>query len=157
VEKTYDVKEMNFPSTTYALYRQVVKMNEIQKFFALNLQPIFSEIQKSGVTPGVPTGLYYSWDKEKQETDLAAAIPVPAGTTMNEPTITIETINASKALFIDYYGSYDKLSTAYESFDKYLADKNLKQKFPVIEQYITDPQTEPDPSKWQTKIIFLVE
>jgi effector-binding domain-containing protein len=156
-KEAYEVKQMNFPSTTYAMYRQVVKMDEIQKFFALNLQAIFSEIQKSGATPGVLTGLYYSWDEGKQETDMAAAIPIPAGTILSDPTITVENITASKAVYVDYYGTYDKLISAYNSIDKYLADKKLKQKSPAIEQYITDPQTESDSSKWHTRIIFLVE
>ncbi len=157
VETKYEIKQMNFPFTTYAMYRQVVRMDEIQKFFAMNLQPIFSEIQKSEVTPGVPTGLYYSWDEKNQETDMAAAIPILGGTSLNEPTITIENIAASKAVYIDYYGSYEKLISAYNSIDKYLAENKLKQKAPVIEQYITDPQSESDPSKWHTRIIFLVE
>jgi len=156
-EKKYDVKQMNFPATTFATYRLMVKWSDIQQFFAQQLSHIYSEVQKANAESGIPAGLYYTWDEENQEADMAAAIPVPAGTKIEDEMIIIENISASKAIYVDYYGDYGQMIDAYNQIDKYLAANNLKQKTPVIEQYITGPQTEKDSSKWLTKIIFLVE
>jgi effector-binding domain-containing protein len=38
-----------------------------------------------------------------------------------------------------------------------MTEKNLKQKTPIIEQYISGPANEKDTAKWLTKIVFLVE
>lgn len=155
--KQYDVKEMQFPSTTYATFRQVVKWKDIQPFYSKHFAHIFGEATKTNIKPGIPTGLYYEWDANNQQADMAAAIPVPAKTRLTDPTITIADVPASKAVYVDYYGAYDKSMDAHNSIDKYLASKNWKQKIPVIEQFVTDPGMEKDTSKWLTKIIYLVE
>jgi effector-binding domain-containing protein len=66
-------------------------------------------------------------------------------------------VPAGKALVIDYYGSYEGIGGAHMAMDEYVKSNNLKQKSPVLEQYITDPETEPDTSKWLTKVIYLLE
>jgi effector-binding domain-containing protein len=66
-------------------------------------------------------------------------------------------IPASKAVYINYYGAYDRVSEAYRSVKKYLEANKLKQKQPVIQQFITGPTQESDTTKWLTKIVFLVE
>jgi effector-binding domain-containing protein len=155
--KTYDVTPMNFQATSFAFIRQQVKWSDIPSFFAQNLPLIYSASSQAKITPGIPTGLFYVWDENNQQADLAAAISLPAGTKLSDTAIQITNIPASKAVYVDYYGAYDKMNDAYSSIDKYLAANNLKQKYPVIEQYITDPAIEKDTSKWLTKIIFTVE
>ena len=88
---------------------------------------------------------------------VTAAVPVAQGTVISDTTIQLLNIPGSKAVYVNYYGAYDKTTEAYASIDKYLSANNLKQKAPVIEQYITDPKIEKDTAKWLTKIIFLVE
>jgi len=169
--RTYEVAPMNFPATTFALVRQQIKWSDIASFYAQHLPVIYTEAQKArltgknkinevgqaNVTQRVPAGLYYSWDELNKQTDMAAAIPVPAGTKLESTMIQVVDIPASKAVYVNYYGAYDKSADAYSSIDKYLAANNLKQKTPVIEQYITDPAIEKDTTKWLTKIIFLVQ
>ena len=155
--KQYDVKEMQFPSTTFATFRQVVKWKDIQPFYGRHIAHIYGEARKSNIKPGIPAGLYYEWDTNNQQADMAAAIPVPSGTRLRDATIKITDVPASKAVFVDYYGAYDKIADAHTSIDKYLGSKNWKQKNPVIEQYVTDPGMEKDTAKWLTKIIYLVE
>jgi effector-binding domain-containing protein len=64
---------------------------------------------------------------------------------------------ASKAVFVDHYGPYDKLRDSYAGLENYLTANKLTKKLPIIEQYITDPGIEKDTSKWLTKIIFLIK
>ena len=154
---TYEVKQMNFPATTFALYRQQVAMNEIAGFYAEHLPKLFANLSTAGVTPGTPTGLFYEWDEKSSRTDMAAAIPVPADYTSGNDSIKLSTIAGSKAVYVDYYGAYDKTQEAYKTIDKYLADNKLKQKSPVIEQYMNDPQVVKDTAQWHTRIIFLVD
>ncbi|HEX7844203.1 MAG TPA: GyrI-like domain-containing protein [Chitinophagaceae bacterium] len=155
--KTYEVLPMNFPSTSFAFHRQMVKWNEIPGFFAQHIPQLYDASLALKVTPGSPSGLFYVWDEENQQADMAAAIPVAEGTLFSDTTIQVISIPGSKAVYIDHYGAYDKFAEAYNSLDKYLAANNLKKKFPLIEQYITDPKLESDTSKWLTKIICLVE
>ncbi|MFI5132742.1 MAG: SRPBCC family protein [Chitinophagales bacterium] len=153
----YEVKEMNFPSSSFAICRQQIKQSEMQTFFADHLPHIYNEVIKANVSPGTASGLFYKWDTLSQQTDLAAAVIVPDGTMIADTSIKVINIPASKALLINYYGAYDKMTAAYSVLYKYLSVNNLKQKTPSLEQYITGPQQEKDSTKWLTKIIFLVE
>ena len=66
-------------------------------------------------------------------------------------------VAGGKALLVDYYGDYARTEEAHVAIDKYLNNHNLTFRFPVIEQYVTDPELEPDPSKWLTKVVYFIE
>ncbi len=155
--KKYDVQPMNFPATTFALIRQQVKWTDLSSFFAEHLPLVFQEAQNVNARPGTATGLIYEWNEKNQQADIAAAVPVDAGTKIESPLVQATDIPASKALFVNFYGSYEKLPDAYNSIRQYISDNKLKEKTPSIEQYISGPANEKDTSKWMTKIVFLVE
>ncbi len=155
--KTYEVLPFNFPATTYAYRRQQLPWADIPSFYQQQIPLIYEEAIRLKVTPGSPSALFFVWDETNRQTDMAAAVPVAAGTVFADTAIKVMTLPGSKAVYTDYYGAYDKSAEAYASIDKYLAANKLSQKAPVIEQYITDPKLEKDTSKWLTKIIFLVE
>ena len=155
--KMYDVQLMNFPSTTFAMIRQQVKWMDLLSFFGEHLPIVYQEAQNANATPGTATGLIYEWDEKNQQADIAAAVPVAAGTKIDNPIVQATNIPASKAVFVTYSGAYDKLPDAYNSIRQYLSDNKLKAKTPSIEQYFTGPANEKDTAKWLTKIVFLVE
>lgn len=155
--KIYDVQLMNFPATTFAMIRQQVKWNDLLSFFEEHLPLVYQEAQNANASPGTASGLIYEWDVKNQQADIAAAVPVAAGTTINSPVVQSTDIPASKAVFVNYSGAYDKLPDAYNSIHQYLSENKLKEKTPSIEQYIAGPANEKDTSKWLTKIVFLVE
>ncbi|MBI3138365.1 MAG: SRPBCC family protein [Sphingobacteriales bacterium] len=166
VEKTGDpqskgllqeVKEMDFPATDYAIIRQAVKWGDIGSFYSLHLPLIYRELQKQNSVPGIPAGLFYSWDTKNQLTDMAAALPVTGGKKMGNAIIRMENIPAGKAVYTDYFGAYDQSQLAWSSIRQYITAHNLKEKTPAIEQYLTDPRAEKDTAKWQTRVIMLVE
>ncbi|HUR64953.1 MAG TPA: SRPBCC family protein [Chitinophagaceae bacterium] len=154
---SFEVMQIDFPATTFAYIRQIVKWKDIQAFFAQHLPLLYEDAAKNNSFNGIVTGLYSEWDEKNQQADLAAAIPVPAGTKTNSNIIRITDIGASKALQVTYQGAYDRMGSAHGSIDKYIVEKKLKAKLPVIEQYIYGPANEKDTGKWQTKIIYLVE
>ena len=155
--KTYDVQLMNFPATEFAMIRQQVKWMDLLSFFEEHLPIVYQEAQNANATPGTATGLIYEWDEKNQQADIAAAVPVAAGTKIDNPIVQATNIPASKAVFVTYTGAYDKLQDAYNSIEQYLSDNKLKAKTPSIEQYVTGPANEKDTAKWITKIVFLVE
>lgn len=156
-QKTFEVLTMDFPATTFAIIRQKVKWADIPSYFAQHLSILYSEAGKNNISAGAATGLYFVWDEKNQQADMAAAVPVPAGSKMQNNIIRFEDVPASKAVYVSYSGGYDKLADAHISLDKYLAENRLTQKTPVIEQYISGPSNEKDTAKWLTRIVYLVE
>lgn len=155
--KTYEVNTMNFPATTFAAVRQVVKWADLVSFYMQHYPILFEEIKRANTSPGTSCSLFYSWDEKSQQTDVAAAVPVSAGFQTNNGIVQTVNIPASKAVYVNFYGAYDKLPDAYASIRKYIAEKKLEELSPMIEQYIIDPSKEKDTTKWLTKVVFLVK
>jgi effector-binding domain-containing protein len=149
----FEVKESTVEPRTYYGIRKEVTFDHIKQVF----NDLFTDAGKAGIKPsGSPVGLYYKWDDKGMKTDMAAAIPV-ANVKGNVGPLQKFDIKGGKALTIDYYGAYEKLGDAHNAMDKYIAQKQYKMLSPVMEEYVTDPMSEPDASKWLTRIIYFVE
>ena len=122
-----------------------------------NLPKIFGKLAEAKAEmAGQPFGLFYDYNEKTQITDMAAAIPVKEKAAIEKGFTTIE-IPAQKALLINYYGSYHGTGAAHIAMEKYINANGLKTGLPAMEEYITDPTTEPDSSKWLTKVYYLLE
>lgn len=146
-----------YPGGKYLGIRGSMGFDKIPSFYEKSYGAIFPALEKAGGKPaGMPGGLYYTWDTEKMTADLAAAvaftgdIKAPSG---------MEVINlpAAKSLTIDYMGGYNGIGSAHEAMDAYMKENKLEQLTPVIEEYVTDPGTEPDSTKWLTKVVYFVK
>jgi len=152
----YEIREIEFSKRNYAAIRSTVSFSDIQKFMAASYMEIQQAMNQKGMRmAGAPVGLYFFWDMENNATEMAAGIPILGQLNVgNVKTITVE---ADRALTLDYYGPYDKSQFAHMAMDLYMKKNALTQKAIVLEEYITDPMTESDSSKWLTKIIYFVQ
>ncbi|MCB0620847.1 MAG: SRPBCC family protein [Saprospiraceae bacterium] len=151
----FEVKQEDFAGKTYAAVRQTISWDQMQSFFGQNFGAIMVALQANNLQPtGAPSGLYYSWDEENQQTDMAAAIPTSGQADFGEQVTTIE-VPAGKALVIDYYGGYSGSGEAHYAMEDYIKARCLEMREPVVEEYVTDPGSEPDSTKWLTRIYYL--
>ncbi|MCB9272557.1 MAG: SRPBCC family protein [Lewinellaceae bacterium] len=149
------VQELELPARYYIGIREKASMGDLAARFAENFPKVYEGVTKAGLQmAGQPSALYYTWDEANQSTELAFAIPLKEQAQLKG----FESINlpAGKILLIDYYGSYEGIGDAHVAMDKYLAANGLTATAPVIEEYITDPQSEPDTTKWLTKVYYPV-
>ncbi len=154
---SYQILAIDFPAKTYAMIRQTVVMKDIPDFFTANFGLIYGTVTKQGGQPvGAPCGIYFSWDEKTQSTDMAAAVPIAKKKEFGQG-IEILVLPKTKAYQIDYYGPYEKSMLAYLAFEKYCKENGLVQKSFMIEEYLTDPSSEPDQEKWLTRIYFFTE
>lgn len=155
-----EVQPIDFSGQSFLAIRGKVKMddNQMQQFFAKSFGAISAALGSHGLEmAGHPSGLYYKWDEETMVADMAAAAPVLNGEKAVSGNIRYVEIPAGKGLLIEYFGSYDGIGRAHNTLDEYLKANNLSMRSPVIEEYVTDPGTESDPSKWLTKIYYFYE
>jgi effector-binding domain-containing protein len=134
---------------------------ELEKKFG----PMYAEIQavmeKQKLTfAGSPIGIYYDYK------DLAdgsmwfvfdAAIPVDKAAKDDGRVHYTETAGGGNVVKASYYGSYDGMKPAHDAINEWIKKNNKKVNGPVWEIYVTDPGTEPDPSKVLTEIYYPVE
>lgn len=155
----YMINEMEMNPRIYLAKKGNVPFDKIEGFYQENLPAIFQTINKAGIkASGAPSGLFYKWNDQEKIAEMAAAIPVDEHEKLSGIK-NFERINVAggKALHISYYGSYNKSERAHFAMDEYMREKGLQLRGEVIEEYITDPTTEPDTSKWLTNIYYLVK
>ncbi len=149
----YEVMDKSQPKRHFIMSRNVVAFDDIQKFYTQNLGAIFQKVQSEGLTmKGMPCVLFFKYDHTNKTTDMAAAIPVNEEKTIKD--LTSITIEDRPAIVVDYYGKYEETGKAHDAIDAYMADHALLMDAPAIEEYLTDPLKEKDPSKWLTKVIY---
>lgn len=105
---------------------------------------------------GPPYALYYMWDEKANKFVMEAGMPVKGKPVVTGRMKLIE-YPAVKAVAAVHYGAYETLYNTYMALEKYIKNNNLKQKGMPWEVYVTDPETQPDMSKWETMIYYPVE
>lgn len=149
-------KEGERPEMAYWTVRSEVSTKDISGFYAASLPRIFKAVNEARLSPGVPAGLYYSWDEKAGKTDMAAAVTLEAKGTPPAG-ITAVTLPAGKIVYVDFYGPYERTAEAHALIEKYLREKGRTSKWPVLEEYITDPATEKDSTKWLTRVVYYAD
>jgi len=154
-KREYFINEIELEPRNFIIKREKVKFNNIQQFYATHFQGIMQMIQMLELPlAGAPSGLYYTWDMENNLADMAAGIPIEGEADIEG----YEMIQLSgDALKIEYFGSYSGSAEAHYAIDDFMNENGLTLNEVVVEEYITDPTTEPDTSKWLTNIYYMVK
>jgi effector-binding domain-containing protein len=151
----YEVKEVDWAEKNCLSVREVVKFADMPKFFSTNYPKMFEAVGKGGAKPGMPLAVFYKYDDQKEmNADLAAAIPYQGKKVAAKGFANLN-LPATKGYAIDYFGPYNnEMKKTYAAMDAKLKQLGKTNPAMVIEEYITDPMTEKDSTKWHTKIYF---
>jgi effector-binding domain-containing protein len=155
-QSKYEVEEIDYPAQKFLTYREEVPFDGMQAFYTKHLGAIYQFIGKSQEmqSAGQPCGIYYTWNESEQIADMAGAVPFKAdGKVTNTGDYTVEEFSG-KAYKIAYRGSYDNLGEAHIAMEDYLRNNNISMNNVAMEQYQTDPSTQPDTAKWLTNIYY---
>ncbi|MEL6656696.1 MAG: SRPBCC family protein [Bacteroidota bacterium] len=155
---TPTVNGIEFPATRFIGQRATVSLADLSDHFQSVMPMVGMKVAEAGAEMiGAPAALYYNWDEEQQQTDLAIVLPVASDLTVDG--LDIFDIPAHNAVQADYVGNYDGIRVAHEAIDVYLAANGLTPKMPVIESYLPDPgpETETDPNKWMSTVVYLLQ
>jgi effector-binding domain-containing protein/carbon monoxide dehydrogenase subunit G len=152
----YEIKEVTWPERNYYGKKATLGFDKLSGFFAENFPKIFNDIVTRKVQhTGPPSGIFYTYDEQKKETECAAVISVPEGQELkgwekfNVPATDV-------ALQIAYYGGYTNMANAHGAMADYMKEKGLEHSV-VIEEYLSDPMSEKDSTKWLTNIYYVLK
>jgi effector-binding domain-containing protein/uncharacterized protein YndB with AHSA1/START domain len=149
----FRVRAVELPLRHFIALRQTVDMSEMTDVFDTNTPKVYQAVEQAGLTMvGMPCGLYYTWDEATGTTDCAQAIPLAEAHRL-EGFESIE-ISESEALLVEYFGNPEGTGAAHGAIESYCKQQGLVAGEPAIEEYVTDPASEPDTSKWLTRIYY---
>ena len=153
----YVIKEETVSGRTYIMNRAEVLSENAHDYYSQSLPQLFGKIQELGLKmDGRSSILYYSFESADGKSDLAAAVPITEEVAVADADVSIETMPTDKAIVVDYYGKYAGTDKAHDAIDAYMRDRGLLKKYPIIEEFVTDPTKESDSSKWHTRIIYFI-
>ncbi len=110
----------------------------------------YEAVQRAGIEPsGPPVVRYLGMGPDEFEAEIGW--PVPA-TFSGDGDIVASSLPAGRVAVVSYFGPYEGVSEAYEAVQQWCAERNLHPAGAPWESYLTDPETEPDTSKWQTDV-----
>jgi len=104
---------------------------------------------------GAPFGKYPGWNPEGIN-HFTVGIPV---SNMVKPigNIMVDSIPSMEALMVSHFGPYETTGDAHEKIGAYAEMKDIEFNGPAWEEYVTDPMTERDTMKWETKIYYPIK
>jgi effector-binding domain-containing protein len=102
---------------------------------------------------GHPFAYYHSWSDTATVMDVG--FPVPPGTA-GEGRIQAVTLPGGRIVTGTHVGPYDKIVETYNAMDMWMKSNGLTPAGHMWETYLTDPQAEPDPAKWVTRLFWPV-
>ncbi len=154
----YAITEETSPEKVYIGKKDSIGWDKIGDFYKTNLVKISEAAAKAGMQmAGAPCGLFWKWDVANKMTVMSAAMPVQGKSDAKIKGYQTFVVPAGKILHIAYYGPYEETEQAHLAMGDYIKEKGFTQLSPVVEEYVTDPGKEPNPSKWLTNIYYFVK
>ena len=139
----------------FLIKKTETSISESAAFMEREMPALVQAAQAAGIeTLGPPTGIYYSWDMENDRTEMAVALPVAAGVTLEG--YETQTIAPGPAVMQEHTGGYAGLYGVHMSIDAYLQDQQLEMGT-VVEEYHRGPIESPDSNQWVTRVIYTIK
>lgn len=108
---------------------------------------------------GKPFVIYHKWDEANNAVMFSCCIPTTSKIVTEDPNILTGQLEPFKAVKTTLKGDYENLKEAWEKTMAYISTNNLEhtETGPMVESYINDPSTTPNPANWLTEIYIAVK
>ena len=145
----------------YYLYNTTSsKFSEFQQNMTAMLPKVGGYAMTHNVTmAGPPFILYHKWDEENDAVIFSCCVPTNSKIISAEPGILTGQLESFRTVKTVLKGNYDNLKEAWGATMTYISDNNLEmiEGGPMLETYITDPTSQPNPAKWVTEIYVAIK
>lgn len=149
----YPIEQASLDQKFFLIQKAEINLPNTEAYYTQNISALYqTALDNKLIVSGMPCALYYSWDEALGKTEMAAAIPTLSELFIaNTQTTHIPPGSALKTV---YKGDKKDIRKAHQAIQDYMLDHHLQIIVPVIEEYVTTPTQEPDPSKWTTNIYY---
>ena len=147
-------RKVHLKEQPVAVVRERVPMASLTDFFSRAFGTVMAAARKQGASPaGPPFALYRGMPSET--VDVEAGFPI-AGNFTEADGVASGTLPETDALEALHVGPYDTLENTYNAILGQMEAEGLTPSDTMWEYYLSDPEAEPDPAKWQTRVVWPV-
>lgn len=146
---------VDVPEQTTATRRARLPAAELPAFFAAVYTDVMAAVVAQGLAvTGEPFAAYHGMPGET--VDVEAGMPVD-GVLADADDIRSSTLPACRAAIAMHVGPFEGLADTWGELMAWVGEQHLSPSGPLFwESYLTDPEAEPDPSAWRTRLVIPV-
>lgn len=145
----------------YYLYNSSsCKMSDFEDTMKEMLPKVGAYAMTHNVTmAGPPFILYHKWDEANDAVIFSSCVPTNSKIISNDSDILTGQLDSFKAVRTVLKGNYSNLKEAWETSMQYISENGLEivEGGSMLETYITDPMSHPNPADWLTEIYIAVK
>lgn len=158
---TINVNGITQHSGGYYLYNTTsCKFSEFQQNMKTMLPKVGAYAMANNITmAGPPFVLYHKWDEENDAVIFSCCVPTNSKIVSQESGILTGQLESFRTVKTVLKGNYKNLKEAWEATMKYISDNNLEmiEGGSMLETYLTDPMSKPNPADWLTEIYVAIK
>lgn len=140
------------PRQPYVAVRATVRMAEIGQRMGPLFGELFGWLGRKGIEPaGAPWARYLTVGADEVELEIGAPL---AAEIAGEDGMIAGVRPACEVAATIYMGPYEQIGPAYQAIAAWLSENGRLNAGAMWEIYETDPEQEPDPAKWRTRIVY---
>jgi AraC family transcriptional regulator len=129
--------------------------SELGQHFGEVLPAAFGHVMGQGAEPaGMPVAQYLHVDLDNME--VLAGVPVTEPLPESDR-VKNGTLPGGRVAVTRHVGPYDTLGETWRGLESWIAENGREGNGAPWESYVTDPGSEPDPSKWVTEIYWPIK
>ena len=108
---------------------------------------------------GKPFVSYHKWDVPNNAVMFSCCVPITSQITTTESDILTGQLPPFKAVKTTLKGNYENLKAAWDATMAYIPENNFEfaEAGPMLEVYLTDPTSTPNPKNWVTEIYIAIK
>jgi AraC family transcriptional regulator len=115
----------------------------------------FHAVTRAGSQPaGPPFTKYTSFDESSVEFETGLPVTAPFG---GLDDVVAGELGGCEAAVTMHVGPYDTIGQTYGALQGWIESQGRRPSAIMWERYLSDPDAEPDPSKWMTEVVWPVE
>ncbi|SNS99701.1 effector-binding domain-containing protein [Ekhidna lutea] len=156
-EFTYQIDQVETEAMPY-IGSQVTSSSDPQmigEVMGETYEKVFEYLNANNIEmQGAPISININYDEQSAE--MICAVPVGEGASPGDDLVGGMTYEGA-ALKTVYLGNYDNIGDAHEDLNAYISYYGYDRNGQPWEEYITDPMSEPDTSKWMTNVYYPVK
>lgn len=149
-----DYHVTDYPSRPTAVVRARLKVADLPGFFEPALTHVLAAMEAQGTTPGGEPFAYYRGIPNGMA-EVEAGFPTVGPFTASGDVMSGE-LPAGRVITGLHMGPYETLKRTYAEMSQWAAINGLTPTGEMWQVFLTDPEREPDPSRWRIGIFLRV-
>ncbi len=146
-----NVEEVMLQPRTLVGVHELVPIHDLMAYFDRAFRTSFAAIAGHGLAPaGPPIALYSGMPTDT--IDVTAGFPISEHLSSLSGAVEVM-LPGGPAVAAVHVGPYEALPAAHTELNGWMASHDLTPGLDRWEEYVHGPDTEPNPSKWRTRIV----